>query len=185
MVGEIMRLMSLMTVLAFVMGSLTQVSAAEAAGELFTNGDFLVDADGNGKPDGWPVPEGATWDAKAGTITCTAKSGATVSIYRSVPVAGMSELKFHCRYRSENLQRGSENWHDARIILNIKDAAGKMLKPSPSAPHTTGTSADWVVKDLAIVLPSDAATVEILFGVFQADGGTFTVDAVSLIPVQP
>lgn len=152
--------------------------ASLAAADLLPNGDF-ADGDGDGKPDGWSIPAGAVWDP-AGFVRFTADGAATVQCYRAVPVTGAGTVTVRCRLRSQDVKRGSEGWHDARIIINLKDANGAKVQPQPKPIVVTGTS-DWVEREVDVTLPSEAVTLELLFGVFQASAGTFDVDRIAVV----
>lgn len=147
--------------------------APVAGADLITNADFAKNADG------WPMPEGATWEAE-GFIRLKTEGGKAVSIYRAIPLNGATNVTFTYRVRYEGVRRGSEAWHDARIILNLKDGNGQQLSPRPPHPNFKGTSNGWVEKSIAIAVPTGAETLEVMVGLFQAEAGTFDVDTLRL-----
>ncbi|PTY02236.1 hypothetical protein DB346_08960 [Verrucomicrobia bacterium LW23] len=89
-------------------------------------------------------------------------------------------LKFKVRY--EDIQSGAEKWHDGRLIVHFKNAAGENTKPAPKPVAFRGSSSSWTEKTVELEVPDGSATVEILFGLFQAKSGTLDVDDVTLTP---
>lgn len=144
-----------------------------SAADLITNPDFAKNADG------WPLPAGASWEAE-GFVRLKTDGGKTVSIYRAVPLNGAESVTLTYRVRYEGVRRGSEGWHDARIIINLKDGNGQQLTPRPPHPHFKGTSDGWVEKSIVIPVPAGAETLEVMFGLFQAEAGTLDVDTLRL-----
>src|SRR5690606_38398703 len=111
--------------------------------------------------------------------------GVTASLHRLVPLQGAKAVRFAFRVRHENVKRGSEPWHDARIILDFKDADGQNVRPNPSHPNFTGTSKGWVDREIFSLVPEGAVSLAIMPGLFHAASGTVDFDAFSLTAIDP
>ena len=173
--------------------ALLSPAAAPAAGgeraSLLSNGSFDADENADGWPDGWPRPEGASWPVEGGNCFLRlrpAKPGQTIVVYRSLPVDASHkamELRYRVRYTS--IKRGKEMWHDGRIILDFKGAAGKKLKPGPRHPNFTGSSDGWQSRSVRFHVPDGAKTLEVMPAMFQVAGGTLEIDDLHLVPIGP
>lgn len=155
------------------------LGAAEPS--LLSNGDCELDADTDGKPDGWPMPAGVTWEAEDGNHFLRLKaseSGKQLVLYRQVPVAGAQAIRVSFRVRHAEVKRGRESWHDARVIIDCKDAAGKTLQPAPAHPFFSGTSAGWLEKSISFIVPSGTAVISFMPALFQVESGSLDIDDV-------
>ncbi len=149
--------------------------AAEAP-SLLSNGDFESATKQAGKPDDWPMPEGATWEAEDGNHFLRLRAagpGKTLIVYRVIDVraeiAGY-ELRFRVRYT--DLKPGKESWHDGRIIVDFKDSAGNKLKPGPQHPNFRGSSKGWETRSIEFAAPQGATKLEIMPALFAVAGGS-------------
>lgn len=64
---------------------------AQDGGLLVPNGGLELDTDGDQWPDGWPKPEGASWEEEDGNHFLRLQpptAGQTTTLYRAIPVAG-------------------------------------------------------------------------------------------------
>ncbi|MEI6232214.1 MAG: cellulase family glycosylhydrolase [Planctomycetota bacterium] len=174
---------------AFVLMSFLVLTAAHSVeSELIANGSF-ESATEAGKPDGWKLPANISWESDGANHFVRLKSpqpGANVLLFRSItitPQIQALELSYKVRY--VGIKRGKEKWFDGRIMLNFKDAAGSACSPSPAHPSFNGTSADWKDRSQQFKVPAGAATLELLFTLFNAESGQLDFDDISLhaIPV--
>ena len=176
---------SLLVFFAFVavLFSMQAAPAPSAVQPLVANGDFEASKDGL-KPDGWGLPDGATWEKEGDNHFLRLKSpkpGATVMVYRAVPLTpGIKALELGFRVRYEGIKRGKESWFDARIMANFKDASGQVLKPGPPHPSFTGTATEWKPQTHRFRVPEGAAVLELMFTLFQAQSGQIDFDDVKL-----
>ncbi len=160
--------------------------AAEESGSLLGNGDFeklLSPA----KAEGWPADADITVQQEAGNHFLRLKSprpGAQVLVYQALPLGKeLQALRLSYKERHEEIRRGKENWFDGRIMMNFKDAAGKVLNPSPAPPSFTGTQREWQPHSQQFRVPLGAVKLELMLTLFQAESGTLDFDDISLVPV--
>ena len=160
--------------------------AETAAPSLIANGDFESGKEG-GKPDGWALGADATWEREGDSHFLRLKSprpGANVMVYRAValkPDVKALELRYKVRY--EGIAKGRQTWFDGRIIMNFKDAAKKTVEPGPPPPAFTGTAKDWKEKAQQFKVPAGAATLEVMFTLFQPESGQLDFDDIRLTPI--
>lgn len=155
---------------------------AAAPSSLLPNGDFE-----NGTT-GWPTPAGVTLEQEKKNhflrLHPTA-AGQTINVFRQMDLGGVKDIQLSYRVRTVEIKRGSEAWHDARIILEFKDAAGAVVKPGPSHPFFTGSTDGWKDKTLRIAVPPGAVTFSVMPAMFQAESGTFDIDDIQVVAVEP
>ncbi len=162
----------------------TEVIADPAS--LLSNGDFEASHDGS-KPDDWPIGANILWQSEGQNHFLRLKSpapGANVTAYRAVTLQpGVQALELSYRVRFEGIKRGKESWYDGRIMLNFKDAAGKVVQPSPSHPNFTGSSSEWKQRSQQFKVPAGAAKLELIFALFNAESGQIDFDDVRLVAI--
>lgn len=158
----------------------TAVLSAAELPNLIANGDFEAGASG------WPQPAGASIEAEGANHFLRLKSsspGQTVNVYRQVPVAGMASLQLTFRVRHSDVRRGAQPWFDARVILDFKEEAGKVIKGAPGHPFFTGSSDGWKEKSLRFDVPSGATVFSLMPSLFQPESGTLDIDDIQLTDV--
>lgn len=159
------------------------ISTALLGRSLLPNGDFETSTDGL-KPVSWGLVDGATWGVEQTNHFLRLRSpspGATVTVYRSVPLSDeIKALELSYRVRCEGVKRGAKSWFDARIMANFKNAQQQILKPGPPHPAFTGTVKDWKFQSHRFRVPPGAATIELMFTIFQAASGQIDFDDVKL-----
>ncbi len=157
---------------------------------LLPNGDLETDADRNGWPDQWPtLKEGAAYLEEDGNhfirLTAT-EPNKLILLYVLVPLpAGVSALELTWRQRVSGFKRGKEAWHDARIMMEFKDAQGAKLKEKPGHPYTNKDTAGWVDRKAAFLIPAGATQLELMPCLFQVQSGRFDLDDLALHPTDP
>lgn len=155
------------------------------AAPLIPNGSF-EEARG-GAPAEWPLHEHAAYLEEGGNHfvrQTAAGAGKMVMLYKSIAMPGGAEaLKLAFRVRWEGVKAGKEKWHDARVMIDFKDAAGKKLPGGPPHPAFKGASKGWEARALGLVVPPGAATLEIMPTLFNAAAGTLDIDDLSLEPI--
>lgn len=167
------------------MGS--QLKAADSTTSLLSNGNFESDRKSKGWPDDWPQSKEATWEVEDGNHFLRLKVGEPlklVMVYRPVnlkPEHKRLQLTFRARYT--DVKRGKDSWHDARILLDFKDAAGKKMKSTAKAPYFNGTSKDWRDVKVELDVPEGAKMLEFMPSLFQAQSGVFDLDDIQIIPI--
>lgn len=160
------------------------ISAAQPAKPLLANGDFETAKKSPDWPDGWPKVEGTTWEVENGNHFLRLKPPKpdhTLTVYRVIDIKPEHKaFEFSFKVRYDDLKRGKDTWHDGRVILDFKDAAGKKLKGGPPHPNFKGTSKGWVEKKIQFVVPDGAKKLEIMPALFMVAGGSLDFDDFSL-----
>lgn len=161
-------------------------AAAHAETNLLTNGDFET---GDTSPAHWPMPQGVSWESEGGNSFLRLTPPAPdkmLTVYRVINVKPDHQAyEFTFRVRATEIQRGSANWHDARIVLDFKDADGKKLKGGPGHPNFKGSTEGWKPQTRRFLVPEGAATLEVMPALFQVKSGTFDLDDLTLTPTDP
>jgi len=161
----------------------------EAPGSLLTHGDFESDSKGANWPDDWPHPAGAQWVKEDGGHFLRLHPdapGQMLVLYRAVPIPPECKaLELACRARHTDVKPGPEAWHDARIILHFKDAAGRERVPAPAPLVFRGSSEGWKPCRLRFLVPAKSTLLEFMPAMFQVASGTLDLDDVVLEPVDP
>ena len=144
---------------------------------LVSNADFQKDAAGDGWPDDWNRgDEGVTWepgDGKPFVRFTSAAPEKMVSLFREVPIpAGVRGVEVVIRYRSKGIKPGEKSWFDARTIFHFLDAERKEIVPAPG-PMVFGSDVpDWKEARRKILVPKNAASLQIMPCLFQVKAGT-------------
>lgn len=164
------------------------LAAAEAPKDLLSNGTFELDADKDGRPDGWSLPAGAAWLEEKGNhfLRLTGAGTSTqVSVFREVPIEGAKAVRVAFRVRHADVKRGGQPWHDARIVMEARDAGKQTIKGALPHPFFTGTSAGWVEKAITRTLPEGTVAITIMPALFMVESGSFDIDDFSITPIDP
>lgn len=165
-------------------------SPAPAVPSLLSNGDFAADTRNAGTPDDWGrLPEGVTWEQEDGARFLRFQSsepGKTVLVHRSLalPSPAPPALEIRARVRYQDIQPGSKQWFDGRIMANFKNAEGKSVKARFPAPAFRGTSKGWVERSVFFEVPEGATTLEIMPCLFQAKSGTLDIASIEVFPAR-
>jgi len=158
-------------------------------GNLLSNGNFEADTNRDGWPDDWGRPKEALWMEEDGNhflrMSAT-EPDKMILVYRSLDLPeGTNALELSWRQRVSHLKPGKEPWHDARILLEFKDANGKKLPHPPPAPYSRRNTDGWVERSCRFLVPQEALTLEFMPALFQVGQGTFDLDDVILKPTDP
>jgi endoglucanase len=170
-------------------GAAVRVASAadETATSALTNGNFESATHDAAWPDDWPHSQGVSWETENGNhfLRLRAdKPNQTLTLFRVVKVKPDDKafaLGYRVRYR--DVKRGRENWHDARIVLDFKDAGGQKLKSKIKTPSFTGSSDGWLERRIEFLVPDGAATLEIMPALFQVQSGALDLDDLSVTPI--
>ncbi|MBP5227194.1 MAG: cellulase family glycosylhydrolase [Kiritimatiellae bacterium] len=103
--------------------------------------------------------------------------GKMTCVYRKHEIpAGCAELAVSLRGRVSGLIPGEHPWFDTRVIINVKDASGKVVKGDcVDFPRDT---AGWERKAKRVALPEGAAVLEYMIAAFNCKACAFDVDDV-------
>ena len=159
---------------------------------LLTNGDFEISTQTADWPDDWGRPQQglAEWKAREDNahyvVLKATAAGQSIMIYRAMPLpAGVEAIEVTIKARVTGLKRGQQLWHDARVMLELKDAQFKVMKPSPKPIAFNRDTGDWVTKSVTFQVPAGAKTLEIMPSLFQVTEGSFELEYVLVAPVRP
>jgi hypothetical protein len=165
----------------FFCGTLLVTAAVDdPAASLLSNGHFETDTNSANWPDGWPHPDGTTWekeDAIHFLRLQSSKPGQMILLYRQITLATPPPpaLEIRLRVRYANIKAGEKPWFDGRVIAHFKNEAGRVVKPEPSTPAFRGTSKGWVDHSYFVKVPAHARAFEIMPCLFQPASGTLDI----------
>lgn len=140
----------------------------DAGANLLENGDFQVDQDRDGWPDGWDRHRGVAVVEEGGNRWLRFSAG--TSIERKVSVSlDWAVLRVRCRIRVRDVVVGDDSWKDARVTMSYWDGAGKRLDPWPDVFHRSGTG-EWQSFDREFLIPQGTVQLRIAPGQFGVRG---------------
>ncbi len=146
---------------------------------LLANGDFQKTTASNGA-EAWQEPkDGISYPVEDGNrfLRITQfEPGKHVMIYHPVNVQGVAGVKMTFRARWQDVAVGAQNWFDARIMMEFKDANHTTVKGGPGAPNFRGTSDGWQTRELMFAVPDGAVFLALMPSLFQAKSGTLDLD---------
>ena len=168
-----------------VVGVFLVVAAGVQADSAISNGN--MESEVEGWPKGWPRHDHASWLEEDGNHFLRQEAGGPdkmIMLYRSIPLpADAKAYKLSFRVRWDGVRAGREKWHDARVIMDFKDANGKKLPGGPGHPSFNGSSKGWESRTLGLVVPPGARTLEIIPTLFNAAAGTLDIDDFEMTPI--
>ncbi|WFB34637.1 glycoside hydrolase family 5 protein [Kiritimatiellota bacterium B12222] len=150
-------------------------------GDLFPNGDFEVDSNGDGRPDYWGGGSYVTEDGNT-FMRIDAKPDELAMYYSKMELpAGVEAFELKWRWRVLDLKPGSKPWYDARIMMNLVDADGS--KRSVSPPYTRRSTDGWREQSRQFLVSEDAVYLEFMPSLFNVKSGTMDLDDISMKPI--
>ncbi len=174
-------------------GRQKKAAAAYAkSGTILSNGDFEKPGKSGDWPADWPgLKENGSWEEEDGNRFLRMRSTRpddTVLVFRSVPIPPDTRaLELSWRWRISELKTGKLGWHDARIMMDVKDAAGEKLKPQPSAPYTRRNSKDgqWESRSVSFLVPEGGVALDFMPTLFNVKAGVVDLDDIVVKPTDP
>jgi len=149
--------------------------------------DFEKTADAAEWPAGWPKHVNATWETEEGNSFLRISAGAPgemIMLYREINIpAGTQALELSFRQRVTGLQRGEQNWFDARIMMEWMDGDRAKVSPNPPSPNRGRDTDGWELRTLRFNVPPNARILKFMPALFRVNAGTFDLDDVVLRPV--
>ncbi len=159
-----------------------------AGPNFIANGNMETAVDGFAKD--WSKSEFAEYLEEGGNHFLRLNSGGTSKMpmfYKQINIAKDAKaFKFTARVRYDKVKQGKEKWHDARIIMDFKDADGKKL-PGGKAPAFKGTSkGEWREIKFGMPIPEGAKILEIMPCQFNTAEGVLDLDdlVLEVIPLE-
>ncbi len=153
----------------------------EANGDMFPNGDFETDSNGDGIPDHWGK---ATYLTEEGNtfMRINAKPDALAMYYSKLDLpAGVEAFELSWRWRIQDLKPGAKAWFDARIMMNLVDASGSKQSVSPA--YTRRSTDGWQERSRQFLVTEESLYLEFMPSLFNVKSGILDLDNVSLKPV--
>jgi hypothetical protein len=167
-------------------------STLAATGNLLSNGDMEIDKNTDNWPDDWGKPTpGITSEIEDGKRFLRLKSiepDKMLMTFRSVVIpADAKALELSVRWRITELKVGPQPWFDARIMMDVKDAEGRKLKPSPPPIVSRGNTKDgaWAQKNVSFLLPEGAVVLDLMPALFNVKHGVIDLDDIVVKPSDP
>lgn len=94
-------------------------------------------------------------------------------------------LLFTAQVRYENVVKGKQNWHDARIMVDFTDAAGKKIASGPAIGGWKGTTkGEWKEVRKALYVPQGAKAIALMPSQFNTASGTLELKDIALEPIK-
>ena len=170
---------------AFVALALAPFASAQTD-SLLLNGNFETLAPATQRPADWPDAAFASWPVEEGNRFLrlqSAEPGKLQSLHLEIPVpAGVRALALGFRARVSNLKKGEKPWHDARIIIDFKDASGQRIGNAPPS-YFGGNTKGWIDRVNRFLVPVEARTLVVMPALFYPLAGTFDLDDITLTPI--
>lgn len=154
---------------------------------LLVNGSFTFDANGDHWPDGWSRGGHLAWKREEGRDFMRIGPGAanaTVTLQRVIRIpSGVTQLDFTAVARAIEIEPGLESWHDARIVLQFKNANDAIVRGGPPAVVICRRgSTDWKAYERTFPVPHGAFYLECMVALFCTPAGSIDVDLLDLRP---
>ncbi|MCM8536207.1 MAG: glycoside hydrolase family 5 protein [Lentisphaeraceae bacterium] len=173
-----MRVSSFIFCLFFLFQSLT-------AENLIKNGDFQAVSE-NGETSHWSkLPSHASIEQEKENKFLRLvqnKPGNFTMLYKLLflnPKDAGKEFQISYRYRIQNLVKGEKPWNDARVLIKLKDEAGKEVgKVKPL--YYPSNNSKWQSASLRFQVPEGVTQIEVLPTLFQVKSGSMDLDNLSL-----
>lgn len=137
-------------------------------------------------PVGWSRAKNVSWESEPGNFffrLTAPQPGTHVSLYHKITLpANVTQLELSFRTRLSDFVVGDQPWYDARVIMNFRDATGKVTTAKPT-PRFTRNIEGWQISVHQIAVPPGSVTLEFLPSLFRATSGSFDLDDIVLKPV--
>jgi len=165
----------------------------ETTGSLIANGDMeRANKKGDWAAD-WPglKPEQGSWETDTDGnrfIRMRAVPDKEVLLFRNVALPpGTEALELSWRWRVTGLKPGKMPWFDARIMMDVRNAANERLKPGPPAParRNNTKNGDWETRSVSFLVPPGGVSIDLMPALFKVQTGVFDLDDVVLKPTDP
>ncbi len=155
---------------------------------LLSNGGFEVLDGDSGRAKDWPGAKGVELLEEEGNhfLRFTASPDRMLTVYREVGLSpDVKALKLTFKVRVNDLKAGKVNWHDGRVIMDFRNAAGEKMNPSPPHPNFKKTTEGWVERSVDFLVPEGVARISVMPSLFQCQSGSYDIDDVVLTKAEP
>ncbi len=157
--------------------------------ELFSNPDFAQATHDPAWPDDWRRKPGITWQAekKAHYLRFTApEPSKDIELWRDLAIPpGTKAMALTIRYRTHDLKIGVAKNAGAGASVTIFDAVRIKFSPGPSPLIFSNRATDWTEASVKFMVPDNATSLTLDFGLTQVDAGTLDIADISLKPISP
>ncbi len=125
---------------------------------LVRNGDFSKDS--SGQPEDWGKAKGVSavkQDGKSRLVINAANTG----VNQKIPLhPDWHKLKLTMRMKAVDVERGEQDWQDARLAMCFLGADGKRVGDWPNVFSAKGTT-DWIACERTYIIPEGAAHLDV------------------------
>jgi hypothetical protein len=132
--------------------------AGELPANIVQNGDFGLDADNDGFPDGWGKSKGMSVQRDAGKAWLLIDGGGVGTSQKISLDPSWHKLNLTMRMRATDVVVGDEGWKDARLAMSFADAQGQRVGDWPNVFNASGKT-DWIGCERSYVIPKGAAAL--------------------------
>lgn len=155
---------------------LLAVAQDDLGQELVTNGDFELDADRNGLPDGFGGDTRTTKLVEDDgnhfvRITVPGPDNGSGGISRTLKLdPDWFKLRLSVKVRYQDIKQGTESWYNGRLAMSFHNAEGKQVGGWPNVFGWTGTSQAWVAATRDYIIPDGAVELRFSCSLFTTTG---------------
>jgi endoglucanase len=156
------------------------------------NGTFEKARAAEDWPEGWGDPKpGMSWEQEDGkhfVRLVSQKPHESLMIEQKVPIKqGAEGIEVVIRFRATGIEHGDHEWFDARTIVHFLDAQGQQVADEGKNLDTIFTHkpapTGWIDRAHFLLVPKDAAQLQLRAGLFQANAGTVDLAEFRVTPV--
>lgn len=146
-----------------------QQAAGNAPAELAVNGSFEQGTESGRAPLGWSWPSAnAEWVREGNRHWIRLRDNASVG--QTIKLEpDWWKIRVSVRVRCQEVVRGEESWHDARVAMMFADEKGERVGDWPSVLNWTGTF-DWREEAKDFTIPRGSKALVLSCSIFNTQG---------------
>ncbi len=156
-------------------------------GNIILNGDMQADGNTDGRPDHWgKLKAGLSYENEAGDLFLRIQSDnpeKMVMYYSKIDIpAGVDALEMSWDWRLTNIKKGSQPWHDARVMMKFLDINGKKLSGGGDT-YSKRSTDGWQHRSRKMLVPEGAVSLELMPTLFNVKSGIMDLNNLKLAPI--